>query len=254
MAFTPVRFTATAVITAALADINALAQGETATAAEAQDCLRRLNALVSQLRLQEFTIPFLSREGFALVADQAAYTIGPLGEFVTQRPQSLYGAGLQLLAVDDAPATEIPLGILTDDAYEAIQVKDLSNSQPTQVYYSATYADGLGQIWLWPTPDTADNSLVLYLSPAVDGFDDLVTEYDFPPGYFDLFEYGLALRLLAPYGFSNSATRGDLQAQFATASTLVKRQNVSRNDMPMDPGAVIGGRGSVYNILSGGYN
>ena len=140
--------------------------------------------------------------------------------------------------------------MLTDDAYQVIRVKGMGNTQFTQCYYNTTYQGGLGLIWLWPKPTTAVNAIALYLDDYIGTFGNLTTTYSFPPGYFDLFEYGLARRMIGPFGIATTEVTNEIRAQFAMASTLVKRQNVKRNDMPTDVGALGNSRG-IYNILSG---
>lgn len=327
MATTPVLFDANAVLTAAYTDIGAYGVGDPIDAADAQDGLRRLNRFVSQLKTQEFTVPFISREVFPITASQNTYTIGPGGDFDTQRPQSIEGAGLLLspstgsfaitfvdpdtrtftvagdqtgsfpsgsdfivtgstsndgsytivsatyststaivvanAIVDDTingtiavfgeenSVVEIPIGILTDNAYQAIQVKGMLNTQWTQIYYNQTYAGNLGTIWVWPKPNTNVNAMVLYLDQYVTEFADLTTDYSFPPGYFEVFEYGLANRLLAPKSVKDPIILQEVKAGLSTALALVKRTNIKRNDMPIDSGAILNGPGSLYNILTG---
>jgi hypothetical protein len=324
---TPESFTANDVITPAFADCGLIAENDTLEAAQAQDGLARLNRFISQLKTQEFSVPFIGREVFEITANQNTYTIGPGGDFDTQRPQLIRGAGLilgptiaaftitgvstsartftvagdqtgsflsgsdfsiagstgndgnytivssvyststtvtvleaVLSAVADGTITvfaessstvEIPIGVLTDNAYQAIQVKQLGNTQWTQVYYNPTFAGGLGQIFLWPNPNTAVNALALYLDQLINGFANLTTTYYFPPGYADLFEYGLANRLLGPYGVKDPDIKAEVKTGLLTASTLVKRTNVKFNDMPIDS-ASIGSDGGLYNILTGG--
>lgn len=151
---------------------------------------------------------------------------------------------------ESASVTEIPIGVMTVDAYQSTRVKTLSNTQFTQLYYNPTYGNGLGTVWLWPTPSTAVNACVIYAPQAVDAFADLTTQYAFPPGYADLFEYSVAQRLIAPYGIANPEVKASVAQGLLTASTLVKRQNVRWNDLPTDTGAITG-PGSLYNILTG---
>jgi len=151
---------------------------------------------------------------------------------------------------ESAAITEIPIGVLTDDAYQSLRVKGMGNTQFTQLYYNATYARGLGTIWLWPQPNTAVNALVLYVPQAVIGFADLTTQYSFPPGYADFFEYNLAKRLMTINGMVDPTIRADIIQQATTATMLVKRQNVKLNDMPID-WSLVNNTGGLYNILSG---
>jgi hypothetical protein len=139
--------------------------------------------------------------------------------------------------------------MLTDDAYQAIQLKTLSNAQFTNVYYNPTQP--LGTVWLWPNPNTASNQLVLYLQSQFAGFADLTTDYTYPDvaGYAEMLEYNLAVRLMAPYG----RTGTDLQdvVQMARSSlALVKRQNYRMTDVAIDPALTQSRRGG-YNLNTG---
>lgn len=323
---TPTRFTANEILADAYADIGVLGAGETMTADMAQQGLRRLNRMISQMATQELTFPFLARQVFPITALKNTYTIGPGGDLDTQRPMTIDGCGLLLtptiasaaitgvstttrtftvagdqtgaflsgsdcivtgstgndgsytvvsavyassttitvdevvpssvadgtieVLADDTSTVEIPVGLLTDNAYQAIQIKGMPNTLFTQAYYNATYAGGLGTLWLWPKPTQATNAIVLYVAQQIAQFADLVTAYDFPPGYADLFEYGVALRLAPAFGQANADIIGPLRQQFATAVALVKRSNLKPNDMPIDA-ALVNGAGSIYNILTG---
>jgi hypothetical protein len=247
MAFDPLSFNAESVITASLGDINALSleEGEVPTSAQGQDALRRLNAMISGWSIHALAIPFIQREVFNVTANVGTYTIGPGGDFDTIRPTSLEGAGLLLNS--SSPPVEIPRALLTDDAYELIQVKDLTSNQWTSVYYNPTFEDDLATIILWPIPTTAGNDLVLYRKEAVQGFPNLSTPQSFPPGYFEAFEYNLALRLCIPY---SKPASGDLRQQAAQAFATIKRQNYKLNDAYLDPGLTMTRRYG-YNIQTG---
>jgi hypothetical protein len=149
----------------------------------------------------------------------------------------------------DGTPTEIPRAMLTDDAYQAIQIKTLTNSQFTNVYYNATQP--LGTIWLWPIPNISTNQLVLYVQSQFGGFADLTTDYTFVDvaGWADAYEYNLARRLLAPYGVSGEVA-GDIRLMATSSLGAVKRQNYKLSDLAIDP-ALTGNRMGGYNILTG---
>jgi len=310
-------------ITASLTDIGVLQQGSPVSPADAQDCLRRLNRMVSGWQTQYNTVTAIERMVFDLVANQQTYTIGPGGDFDVPRPLTVYGAGLWLnalgspssatiarvgavatvtqvahgysvgdeayitgatqtaynglqtvqsvptantftFAVEGTPLTpatgtittqhvtgqpvEIPRTLLTDDAYEAIQLKNLSNAQFTNVYYNATYP--LGTIFLWPRPNTAENQIVLYLMNVFPGFADLNTEYDFPdlPGYAEALQYNLDVRLAVAYARELPATIAELARE---TMGLIKRSNNKINDLPSDAALLTNDRRGWYNINTG---
>lgn len=249
---------AATIIGRAFALLNVFIPGEAPPANDGSYALAELNAMMGTWAQERGTIPVVAREIFDLVANQGGpsnpYTIGDGGDFDTDRPPnqgSLRGASL--LLTTSAPAVEVPLAVLNDDQWQSIQVKDLSNTQPTTVYYNATYAGNLGTINLWPVPTTAVNDLVLYLEKQISGFASQLATYDFPPGYEQALVYNLADLLQTAYGRELSAAALRV-AQRSLA--LVKRTNHQPYDLAQnlvfgDSGTVNGGAGYGYNINTG---
>jgi hypothetical protein len=145
---------------------------------------------------------------------------------------------------------EIPRPVITDDGFQAIQIKSMANAQFTNVYYNPTQP--YGTIWLWPSPDTAVNALALYLQTQFLGFDDLTTDYTFAdlPGYAEALEYSLAVRLAAPFG-RRLSDYPEVVEMARTSLGLVKRQNYKVSDLPTDPALTTNVRGG-YNIDTDG--
>lgn len=154
---------------------------------------------------------------------------------------------LTAAAIEGQPV-EIPRTIITDDAYQAIQIKNLTNAQFTNVYYNPTYP--FGTVFLWPCPNTAQNQLVLYLKNVFGGFTTLTTVYDYPslPGYFEALQYQLCLRLASPYGRQIP----DLIQQLARETLgLIKRGNNKLTDLPSDAALLTNDRRGWFNINTG---
>jgi hypothetical protein len=162
-------------------------------------------------------------------------------------PTSPAAGTITAAAVSGTP-TEIPRNLLTDDGYQAIQLKNMSNTQFTDVYYNATYP--YGTIYLWPRPTTAANQLVLYLKNVFTGFADLDTEYDFPsvPGYEEAIQYQFDLRLAPWQGRDIPAS---IAALAMKSLALIKRANLKLNDLPNDAALAFGDRRNGFNILTG---
>lgn len=145
---------------------------------------------------------------------------------------------------------EVPRPVITDDAFQLIQIKTLPNSQFTVVYYNPTFP--FGTVFLWPMPNTTLNQLVLYLQSAFGGFADLTTEYDYPElsGYTEALEYNLAVRLLSVYGKTRDMA-SDIVAQAQQSLGLIKRANNKLTDLPTDAQILTHNRRWQYNINSG---
>lgn len=248
MPSTPIRFNANAVILDAFLDLGVFSPGESIPDADAQLALRALNRFVSSLANQPLTFPFTDREVFSVVAGQSTYTIGPGGNFNTIKPASIVGAGLLLPSAAAATGpVEVPIGELTDVAYRALAVKALQSGMFTSYFYDPTYAGGLGAIYLYPTPNVTTNSLVLYRGDQIQGFADLVTLYDFPAGYAEMFQYNLEKRLATPYGVQWTPVQDELARD---ALALAKRQNFQLVDAELDT-AMTGDRRGGYDINVG---
>lgn len=319
--------TAETIIEGAFDAIGLLGTGSVTSAEMANSGLRRLNLMMSALRLQPLTQPVQSREVFSLTADLGVYTIGPGGDFDTTRPTKLSGAGILLNsqgtpasvtslasadgvvtatmtshgastgqnvtivgAVPDAyngtfPITvtgvnaftylfggssaalatgtitaafesdasdvvEVPRAVLNDEAWQAIQIKSLTGAQFTDVYYNPTYAADLGTINLWPIPNTAENSLVLYRLQPLTSFTNLTTEYFLPDGCQEALEYNLARRLLTPYGVIEPTTVADVKDMATSTLANFKRGSVKLTDLGTDP-ALTHAQSGGYNIVTG---
>lgn len=149
---------------------------------------------------------------------------------------------------------EIPRTIYTDDAWQSIQVKALTNSLATGIYFNANYARDLAVIQIWPIPNVATNALVLYRRNMLATFADLSTAYAVPPGFEELLEYNLAKRLLTPYTITDQNVRADVLRGAMESMAVVKRTNAVNqlNDMPIDPAWTRDKRG-YYNILTSNY-
>jgi len=228
--------TALDLIRSALVMTGALAQGESPSAADAQDAFTRLNRMVSGWANQRLTIFVTERNVHTLVGSQQTYTIGPGGDFDQTRPLFLSYAGLVLTNTN--PDTEIPLDIWTTKDWWLQSVKAQTSTQPTAVYYETAYprtgADaGLGNIIVWPVP-TQVNDIALYTPTQLGEFANLSTDYSFPPGYEDALEYNLAVRLIQA-GFGLRSTLSDVQPMAKETLAIVKRANIQPVTASIDP-------------------
>lgn len=232
--------------------LGVFAPSETISNADLTFARRLCNDLLSEWSQRTLMIPVIARERFDLVADQGGpdnpYTIGDGGDFDTERPSnqgSITAANLILTAT--SPEVRVPLGIYTDDAYDANQLPSMSNSQPTSLYYNPTYAGGLGSIYLWPVPNTATNDLELFLEKSVAQFDDLVTAYDVPDGLPRALKYNLAQLLGAPYG---TEIPGSVRQAAVSSLGTFKRSNLKLTDQMNDAAFGLSNR-TIYNIQTG---
>ena len=237
----------------AFAILNVFMPGEALPSADAAFALGVANRMLSGWGQRGRFIPVIAPERFDLVADQGGpddpYTIGDGGDFDTERPsnqRSIASANLILTTTD--PEVRVPLGIYTDQAYDANKIPGMSNTQPTGLYYNPTYASGLGSIFLWPVPSVAYNDLELFLQKALAQFADGTTTYDLPDGAEDAITYQLATRLQGPYGRAMSAA--DTRIAIEVLGTFT-RSNTKLQDQANDAYMFNGGRSTLYNLNTG---
>lgn len=239
------------IVSDAFALLNVFTPGESIPANDGEYARTALNDLLSEWSQRRAMIPVIVRERFDLVANQGGptnpYTIGgDGGDFDTVKPanqKSITMANLILTAT--SPEVRVPLGIYTDDGYNANQLPGMTSGQPTDLYYNPTYAtDDLGSIYLWPVPDTNENDLELFIEQAVAQFTNLSSTHYVPDGLPRALKYNLADSLQGAYGRQLSAS--DQRIAVSSLGTF-KRSNTKLTDLMND--IQIGqGRNTLYNI------
>lgn len=249
--------TGTAVAEGAFALLNIYLPGEAMTGSDGEFALTFLNDWLSEQSQKALMCPAISRSQFDLTANKGGldnpYTIGESADFNVVKPpnqNSIVAANLILTA--SSPAVRVPLAILTDQAYDALRVPDLSSTQPTALYYqpfTASASNEYGRVYLWPEPDNATNDIELFIQLALLQFADLSTTYYVPAGVPRMLKYNLAEILQVPYGKNLSE-----KAQQMAVSSLgtYTRANTRLSDRPTDAYMFTGGRRAGYNIESGG--
>lgn len=245
------------VIRAAFEGLNVFQPSESVPSTDANSALGYLNRMLGQLAQMSLTIPAIAREVFAASSGKGGpsnpYTIGIGGDLNTARPpnqSSLVNVAVIINnTVPLAQQVETPRDVLTDDDYDAIQIKDLPNQLFTGVYYNPTYAGGFGAINLWPVPNVTTTSLVLYLRKQLASFSSLVAVYDIPDGYEQAIIDNLILKLAKPWG---AIVDGDMRMAAANSLSQIKRINVKMSDTPNDFSRIAALRYG-YDINSGNY-
>lgn len=251
-------------IEGALREIGVLAEGETATAAQAWEGIQRLNRFVERLSLERLTIYQTVRTTFTITSGDGTYSIGAAtgyksppqgGDVHVYRP--VFINEVRFIDTSTDPDTEYPLTKLTDDAYAAITLKAQTSTFPQAWYYNPTYADGA--LILWPTPTSSTLQGVLYVPTATTGFGSSVptassadtilsTTVSLPDGYEEMLTTNLAMLLCPSY----DRQPHPVLAQAARDSmAAIKRANRRDMDLSFEAGALGGSGHPAYNIFTG---
>ncbi len=247
--------TGTEVCQAAFTLLNKYSPGEAMSPADGAMALEFLNDWLSEQSQKTMMTPAISRNRFDLVAGQGSisnpYTIGEGADFDVIKPSnqnSITAANLILTA--SSPEVRVPLGIFTDDAYDANRIPDLANIQPTGLYYqqfTARTTDDWGYIYLWPVPNVATNDLEIFIQQSLLQFADLSTTYYVPDGVPRMLKYNLADILQVIYG----KTLSPRAIQMAVSSLRTfKASNAKLSDLMNDAYMFAEAR-QPWNILTG---
>lgn len=234
--------TARDLIEGSLRLIGALASGESASASEAANGLTSLNDLIDAWSTELLLIPNKVREEFALTGNQQTYTMGTGGDFDTTRPQKIEDALIQFTA--NVPVLELPMKILNTPEYAGIFLKEITSKFPTLLYSDNAFP--LANITVWPVPDNATYSLVLYSLKALTSLANLSTSLSLPPGYQRALRYALAIDLAPEYGKTPSPVVIAIADQ---AKAEIKRMNAEPRYLRVDDALV--GKSKVWNYRTG---
>lgn len=200
------------IVTKAMIHIGALASGEVPNADEASDGLDAFNDVLETWSLQSLAVYGGDVETFATVAGQSSYTIGATGNWVTARPvHEIAQAYCTVNGVD------FPIGIWTQDEYNAVPVKQTASNIIERLAYINDFP--LGIVKLFPTP-TAVVSVKLDIARVLTNAAALSDVLTLPPGYARALAYAVAVELTPMYGGGV-----DVSAQAKSTLAHIKRAN-----------------------------
>lgn len=221
----------------ALIDIGVLGEGQTASGAVAQRALGKLNRLIDgwkNNRLLTFTI---TRTTFTISASTSTYTVGTGATISIARPPTMNMQGCNVAFIDTSSSTttEIPLTMLTDDTYQAIQNKSQTGTYPTSWYYNPTYTSSAapyGTLFIWPTPTSTTLTGVFY-APVAAATVALSDTLALPPGYERFYETNLGKELCTGYPVPDTIYQR-VSAQASESMAILEKVNTRLSDLTVD--------------------
>jgi hypothetical protein len=229
------------IIQDALTEINVLADGETMDASMAQLGLLRLQKLIEAWQADRLSIAVSPRVAFTLPSGTSTMTIGSGGDIDAARPDSI--DRLNYIVPASTPSVEVPLGKMTDQAYQGLSIKSLTSSLPTLYYFTRTVP--LSTLFFWPTV-TQDVSMALYYPTGVQVPTTLDSTLVGPTGFREAILYALAKRLCRP--FAKQITQ-DLLDDARESFAVMARPNNNPGVLSVDQALMPYG-GPGYNIYS----
>ena len=228
-------------ITLSFRFLGGLASGYEPDGTMAADALATFNYMLDSWQTKRLTIYAQSRTSHVLTQYVSRYTIGSGGTFTEARPLWIDAIKLSYGGL------EYPLELYSRDKFARIMDKTLRGS-PEGALYLPDYP--LGTFDVWPVPDLATYSLVIYAPAAsLTSVASLNTALSLPPGWAGALRYNLAVELAAEYDETPNA----IVVQGAVSKKAdIKRTNEDRDEMRVDA-ALLGGQsldrrtGSIRN-------
>lgn len=189
--------TALDLITRALRLINVVASGELPTSDEANDSLAAFREMIDSWNADRLGVFSINAQDFSLTLGQQAFTMGPGGNFDTNRPAKIEGMSSILLYSPSNPV-EIPMEMYTwQDWQQKVPVKNVDGNFPL-----VCYDDGgmpLRTLNFWPIPQQQPVNVRIYAWQPLIWPATLQTLLNFPVGYARAFRFNLAVELAAEF-------------------------------------------------------
>jgi hypothetical protein len=229
----PSGVTAGDLVKGALRLVGAIGTSEVPTADEFQDGLAALNDLMEIWSTQNLAVWGSQDVTFNTVAATAAYTIGPTGVWVTDRPVRINAAPYCTVG-----GVDFPIELLGQGDYDLIGLK----TQTGQIVERMLFVNDSpnGRLTLWPVP-TAIIPITLNIDRVLATVANVATVLAFPPGYLLAMRYALGIMLAPDYG---RPVTDDVSRVAQTSFAAIKRANQVRRTAKFDA-ALTGGEGPV---------
>lgn len=196
-------------LNAVLRKINAIQPGEVPTDDDLSISLESLEQLVDSWSNDKLLIYTMNPYYFVATPGKQIYTLGPGGDWNTERPMQIQQAYVRYNAQvgsGDPPVisfpsntADLPIAIANDSQWASIPVKQLQTVFPTILYDDGNYP--LRNIYLYPIPNTTQ-VIALWLWQPLDNFTNLDDPIEFPPGYERALIYNMACELAPEFGKS----------------------------------------------------
>lgn len=240
-------------LTAALKRVNVVQAGQVANGDDLRDCFDFANLWMDSMANERLMIPYVGRTAFTITTAKGTptnpYTVGTGGDISLAKPVFM-DDGLNFYDTSVSPINEIPINLLTQSAYQGLVQKTQTGTYPIYGHYNATYASGLGSLFLNPIPTSSTLIGVLYSPAAVQQFTSLSQTLVLPPGYKFFMQENLAVFFASTFR-ENLPVDPELKESARATKRNIKAINVPMTDLSIDAGALLPGRGYRSNIYTG---
>lgn len=221
--------------------INAIAVGETPSAAETADSLRVLNDMLETWSTENLTVFAQTDQAFTFTPTVATYTIGPAGTFNGVRPISVQSMFTRYQGLD------YPIEVVDFERYNLIALKTQPNILPVYAKYDGDFP--LGTLTFWPVPQQA-TQVFITSNTEFTALANSAQSLNYPPGYSRAIRYCLAIDLAAEFGLPVLQQVVDIAK---SSKAAIKRVNKRIPVATFDPAITSDGYSSYARFIIGGY-
>ena len=159
--------------------INIVQANEEPTADDMDIAVQALDGMVDSWSNDSLMIYTKNPFNFDTVGGKQSYTLGPGGEWNTERPMNIDQAYVHYQGAGSQPV-DMPIQLANDAQWASIAVKSVMTTFPTVMYDNGNYP--LRTISIWPIPSGVQTLTLWLWQPLLD-LTNLDQEVMFPKGY-----------------------------------------------------------------------
>lgn len=180
-------------IKGAMMDIGVVASGETPSADDYNDVLRKLNSMLGRWGSKSLLIPASVSESFSLVASTAQYTMGSAGTASSVRAVSILSAFIR-----DSGNIDHHVDIISERQFNEIPNKALTG-RPYLLFYDPGATTGY--INFYYTPDSTETAYIESVKPLTEiALSGVTGTFNLPREYEEAVQLNLAIRIGPMFG------------------------------------------------------
>jgi hypothetical protein len=233
--------TANDIIVLAMKESGVLGVGQTASAEDLSDNLKRLNFMLAQWARKRWLVWHLIATSVTSTGAQS-YTVGPGQDFDIVRPDRLEDAYFRQILPSGQNQVDYPLELIeAREDYDRISLKSLK-SWPTYCFYDSGFPTG--SVYFWPIPAASLYEMFIVTKAPVTVMESGAQEFVLPPEYEAALLYNLAVRMRPAYQLPPDPSLVSLATDALNVLRTANAQ-VPRLTMPTQLA-----RGGLYNIYS----
>lgn len=214
-----------------------------------------LNELYDQWNARSIGVYTERIQAFPLVNGTQSYTIGPGGNFNTDRPARIDKANILLTTGSTTVRVPPGLTLLDDEEYGSIPVLNVGGI-PTRLYYDGDYKQtapvGVGNLIFYPFPNQGNLQVELFdWTP----YNNALTSADtvqVPDGVLMATTLSLAEQLAPMYWKRTAALLANLKTEAANARSIAFGLNTRAGHLKTDVPRMPGKGRAYFNYLTGG--